>query len=144
MGLEDLALFRALPGSVVFYPTDAVSTERATELAANYHGIVFIRTSRPANGIIYPNEETFDIGKSKVNTFVVILCFNGIFQLIRESPNDKVVVIGAGVTLYEVVYFLNFISYPMKRRNPLPKYEVRNIPLRKTIIEIIKLKKKHF
>jgi transketolase len=25
MALEDLALFRALPGSTVFYPTDAVS-----------------------------------------------------------------------------------------------------------------------
>src|SRR5262249_51169561 len=28
MALEDLALFRAIPGAVVFYPSDAVSTEK--------------------------------------------------------------------------------------------------------------------
>ena len=48
MALEDLSLFRALPGSTVFYPSDAVSTERAVELAANTKGVCFIRSSRPA------------------------------------------------------------------------------------------------
>jgi transketolase len=48
MALEDLATFRALPGSTVFYPSDAVSCERAVELAANTVGVCFIRTSRPA------------------------------------------------------------------------------------------------
>ena len=33
-------MFRAFPGSTVFYPTDAVSAERATELAANLKGMV--------------------------------------------------------------------------------------------------------
>lgn len=86
MALEDLALFRALPGAVVFYPSDAVSTERAVELAANYQGIVFIRTGRPANAVLYPNNENFAIGKSKV---------------VCESANDQILLIGAGVTLYE-------------------------------------------
>lgn len=35
MGLEDLCMFRAIPNSTVFYPSDAVSTEKAVELAAN-------------------------------------------------------------------------------------------------------------
>ncbi|GIX67302.1 transketolase [Caerostris extrusa] len=35
MGLEDIALFRTIPGSTIFYPSDAVSTERAVELSAN-------------------------------------------------------------------------------------------------------------
>ena len=35
MALEDLAMFRAVPTCTVFYPSDAVSTERAVELAAN-------------------------------------------------------------------------------------------------------------
>lgn len=35
MGLEDLSLFRAIPNSTVFYPSDAVATEKAVELAAN-------------------------------------------------------------------------------------------------------------
>lgn len=88
MGLEDIALFRSIPGSTVFYPADAVSCERSIELAANTKGICFIRTSRPATAIIYKNEEIFEIGKAKV---------------VKSSPSDKVLVIGAGVTLYEAL-----------------------------------------
>ena len=39
MALEDIAMFRSLPGCTVFYPSDAVSTERAVELAANTKGV---------------------------------------------------------------------------------------------------------
>lgn len=88
MGLEDIAMFRAVPGSTVFYPSDAVSTERAIELAANTKGICFIRTSRPATATIYENEEPFAIGKGKV---------------VKSSAKDQVLVIGAGVTLHEAL-----------------------------------------
>lgn len=86
MALEDLAIFRAIPGSTVFYPSDGVSAERATELAANTNGIVFIRTSRPALAVLYNNDEPFAVGKAKV---------------LKKSEQDKVVLVGAGVTLYE-------------------------------------------
>ena len=46
MGLEDIAMFRAIPNSVVLYPSDAVSAERAVELAINNKGIFYIRTGR--------------------------------------------------------------------------------------------------
>ncbi|XP_066586108.1 transketolase-like protein 2 isoform X1 [Prorops nasuta] len=88
MGLEDIAMFRSIPGSTVFYPSDAVSTERAVELAANTKGICFIRTSRPATAVLYENEEPFAIGKAKV---------------IKSSPKDEILVIGAGVTLHEAL-----------------------------------------
>ena len=48
MALEDVSFFRSIPGSTVFYPSDAVSCERAVEYAANTEGVCFIRTSRPA------------------------------------------------------------------------------------------------
>ena len=51
MALEDLAMFRALPGSTILYPSDAISCERAVELAVNTKGIFFIRTSRPATPV---------------------------------------------------------------------------------------------
>lgn len=86
MALEDLAMFRTIPNAVVFYPSDAVSCERAVELAANYNGIVFIRTSRPNTPVLYANDEPFAIGKSKV---------------VKQSANDRVLLIGAGVTLHE-------------------------------------------
>jgi transketolase len=66
MALEDLAMFRSVHGSYVFYPSDAVSMERAVELAANTEGICFIRSSRPATPVIYKNDEVFEVGKAKV------------------------------------------------------------------------------
>ncbi|MEQ2246084.1 Transketolase-like protein 2 [Ilyodon furcidens] len=88
MALEDLAMFRAIPTCTVFYPSDAVSTERAVELCANTKGICFIRTSRPANAVIYSSDEKFEIGVAKV---------------VRQSDSDVVTVIGAGVTLHEAL-----------------------------------------
>lgn len=35
MALEDMAMFRAIPTATIFYPSDAVSTEKSVELAAN-------------------------------------------------------------------------------------------------------------
>ncbi len=88
MGLEDIAMFRSILGAVVLYPSDAVSCEKLTEEAAKHYGIVYIRTSRPATPVIYDNNEKFPIGGSKV---------------LRQSPKDKVTVIGAGITLHEAL-----------------------------------------
>ncbi|MBI4482059.1 MAG: transketolase [Acidobacteria bacterium] len=88
MGLEDLAMMRAVPGSVVLYPSDAVAAERAVELAARYRGICYIRTNRPKTPVLYANEETFEIGKAK---------------LLRSTPQDRVTVVAAGVTLLEAL-----------------------------------------
>ena len=67
MGLQDIAEFRALSESIVLYPSDAVSTERAVELAANVvSDTVYIRTNRPKTVVFYDNNEHFEIGKSKV------------------------------------------------------------------------------
>ncbi|KAL3111395.1 hypothetical protein niasHT_019625 [Heterodera trifolii] len=95
MALEDLALFSALPASVVLYPSDAVSAERATELAANYTGITYTRVSRPATPVLYTTDEKFELGKCKV---------------IRENPADTVLLVGAGVTLYECLTAHDLLS----------------------------------
>jgi len=86
MALEDISMFRSIPGATVFYPSDAVSCERAVELAANTKGICFIRTSRPNTEVIYGNEDEFRVGRGSI---------------VKKSGNDQVLVIGAGVTLYE-------------------------------------------
>ncbi|KRZ20144.1 Transketolase, partial [Trichinella pseudospiralis] len=86
MGLEDIAMFRTLPGSTVFYPSDAVSCERAVELAARVNGICFIRTGRPNTPVIYANEEQFSIGQAKI---------------VRHSETDCLMIVTAGVTLFE-------------------------------------------
>jgi transketolase len=88
MGLEDLAMFRAILDSVVLYPADAVSMERLVEAALEHRGLVYIRTTRMATPIIYGPEEKFPLGGCKV---------------LRQSDNDLVTVIGAGVTLFEAL-----------------------------------------
>ena len=72
----------------MFYPSDAVSCERAVELAANTRGICFIRASRPALPVCYANDTSFEVGKAKI---------------LRESAKDKVLVVAAGVTLPEAL-----------------------------------------
>ena len=48
MGLEDLAMFRPIPGCVVLYPSDAASAEACVEAVASHRGMGYIRTTRPA------------------------------------------------------------------------------------------------
>jgi transketolase len=88
MGLEDLAMFRALIESTVLYPADAVSAERLTEAAADTAGIVYIRTTRPKTEVSYGNDEAFPIGGSK---------------LLRASAQDRLTIVAAGITLYEAL-----------------------------------------
>jgi transketolase len=88
MALEDLAMMRAIPGCTVLYPSDAVSAEACVKLAAEQNGMFFIRTSRPDMPVLYPNDEAFEPGQCKV---------------IREGEDDRVTVVGAGVTLLEAL-----------------------------------------
>jgi transketolase len=88
MGLEDIAMFRTIQDSVVFYPCDAYSTERLVEEAARQKGIVYIRTTREATPLLYGPGDTFPIGKCKV---------------LKRSDNDAVAVIAAGATVFEAL-----------------------------------------
>lgn len=47
MGLEDISMFKCIPNSVILYPSDGVSTEKAVELAARTNKIVYVKTGRP-------------------------------------------------------------------------------------------------
>jgi transketolase len=88
MALEDLAMCRAEPNITVLYPCDAVSAERLVALAAYHPGAVYIRTSRPKTPVIYSNDEPFTVGGLKV---------------LRESAQDAVTVVTAGVTVFEAL-----------------------------------------
>jgi transketolase len=86
MGLEDLAMFRPIPGCAVLYPSDAVSAEHLTAAAAEHPGMCYIRTTRPKTKLLYPNDEAFPIGGSKV---------------LLQSDADRVAVVAAGITVHE-------------------------------------------
>lgn len=45
-------MFRTVPNSLVLYPSDAVSSEKAIEIAANYKGMVYVKGGRNAFPVI--------------------------------------------------------------------------------------------
>ncbi len=88
MALEDLAMMRAVFGSTVLYPSDPNQTAQLTAEMANHDGIVYMRTTREKLPTLYSATEQFAVGGSKV---------------LRQSENDKVTVVAAGITLHEAL-----------------------------------------
>src|SRR5437867_2597035 len=118
MGLEDLAMMRAINGSVVLYPSDAVAAEKLVEQMAQTKGIAFLRTSRPKTPVIYNNDEQFPIGGAKI---------------VRQSPNDKVTVVAAGITLFESLKAADALAKDGIQITVIDAYSVK--PLAKDIIK---------
>ncbi|MFI2378533.1 transketolase [Streptomyces sp. NPDC018964] len=88
MGLEDLAMMRAVHGSTVLYPCDANQTARLVAAMADLDGIRYLRTSRGASEVIYGPDEEFPVGGSKV---------------LRSSGRDRLTLVAAGVTVPEAL-----------------------------------------
>ena len=88
MALEDLAMMRAVFGSVVLYPCDANQTGHLVRAMADFRGISYLRTTREKTPIIYKADDVFPVGGSKV---------------LRQSDQDKVTVVAAGITLHEAI-----------------------------------------
>lgn len=88
MGLDDIAMFRAFPNSAIFYPSDAVSCSHILANSLQKKGINYIRTTRAKTPVIYGGKENFLIGE---------------FKVLKESDKDKVVLVGAGITLHEAL-----------------------------------------
>jgi len=88
MALEDIASFRAIHSSTVLYPSDAYSAERLTEAAARMPGITYIRTSRPKTPLLYSAADKFPVPG---------------FQVLRQSANDRVLIVGGGITVHEAL-----------------------------------------
>jgi transketolase len=86
MALEDLATMRALHSSTVLYPADGNATVKLITAMCDLPGISYIRTTREATFALYGADEEFPIGGSKT---------------LASGPDDRVTLVGAGVTLHE-------------------------------------------
>jgi transketolase len=115
MALEDLAMMRAVVGSTVLYPSDAVSTEKLLEEMALKKGVCFLRTSRPKTPVIYGNDEKFPVGGAKV---------------LREG--DKVTIVSAGVTLFEALKAADILKAEGINVSVIDAYSIK--PLGKDVI----------
>ncbi|MHB1134808.1 MAG: transketolase [Chloroflexota bacterium] len=88
MGLEDLAMFRALPGSTVLYPSDPNQTAHLLAAMADRPGISYLRTTRGKTPVLYPPDEPFTIGGSRI---------------LRGSEDDRATIVAAGITVHEAL-----------------------------------------
>jgi len=95
MGLDDIAMLRAMPNSIILYPSDGVSAEKLTYLAAKTHGLKYIRITRGKTPVIYKNNEVFKLGD---------------FKVLKESAKDRIVLIGAGITVRESLKAYNLLK----------------------------------
>jgi transketolase len=88
MALEDIAMFRAIPGSTVLYPSDANQAAKLVALAADNQGVTYLRLTRADTPVIYSSDAGFSIGGSR---------------LVHASPVDQVTVVAAGITVHEAM-----------------------------------------
>jgi transketolase len=112
MALEDLAMMRAVQGSSVFYPSDAVSTAALVDVMADTDGISYLRTTRGAYPVLYDAGEPFPAGGSK---------------LLRSDPSDAVTLIGAGVTLHECLLAADQLALDGTRARVIDLYSIKPI-----------------
>jgi transketolase len=88
MGLEDIALFGTLPGTVILQPCDGISTERLIPQMIAHQGFAYMRTLRPKTPLVYKNEDSFSIGGSGV---------------LRQSDDDILTIAATGITVFEAL-----------------------------------------
>jgi transketolase len=86
MGLDDIAMFRSILGSVVFYPCDIVSMQKVLQISQKRSGITYVRATREKTSIIYDDQEKLTIGGSHV---------------VFEDPRSDIAIIAAGITVHE-------------------------------------------
>ncbi len=88
MALEDLAMMRAVHGSVVLYPCCGNAAAKLVVEMAGRRGIQYLRATREKTKVLYAPGEPFPIGGSKV---------------LRRSAQDRVAVVAAGITVHEAL-----------------------------------------
>jgi transketolase len=115
MGLEDLAMFRALYDSTVLYPCDANQTAKLVGAMAGQQGIRYLRTSRGASPVIYSPTEEFPVGGSKV---------------LRASDEDRLTLVAAGVTVHEALEAADVLERDGIRVRVIDLYSVKPVDRR--------------
>jgi transketolase len=122
MALEDLAMLRAIHGSVVLYPSDANQACKLVAAMADHRGISYLRTTRTPTPVIYDADERFEIGGSRV---------------VRGSSADDVAVVAAGISLHEAMRAADLLAAEGVRARVVDCYSVKPID-RATLREAVR------
>ncbi|WP_225095391.1 transketolase [Streptomyces sp. CoH27] len=112
MGLEDLAMFRAVHGSTVLYPCDANQTAHLVAAMAGLDGIRYLRTSRGATPVLYGPGEEFPVGGSRT---------------LRSGEEDRLTIVAAGVTVPEALTAADRLAEDGIRVRVIDLYSVKPV-----------------
>lgn len=91
--IEDIALMRVLPNMTVLVPCDAEETRKATILANEIDGPVYVRFAREKSPVFTKKEAPLELGKA---------------QVFREG--DDIALIGCGPLVYECLQAAEMLS----------------------------------
>jgi transketolase len=128
MALEDLAMMRSVPNSIVLYPSDATSAYKLCTTAANYHdGVSYLRTTRMETPILYSAQEEFPLGGCKV---------------LRQSNNDVACLVGAGVTLHEALKAYELLAKEGISVSVIDLYSIKPLDS-KTLTKVARKSREH-
>jgi transketolase len=78
--IEDIAVFRSMPGLVIISPADALEIAQATEAMLNYQGPVYMRTGRSTAPRVLDPDYRFELGRGRI-----------------LHPGDDVTIVACGV-----------------------------------------------
>jgi transketolase len=116
MSLPDVAFFRSFchtrnfngrPAVSYFFPSDAISCYKFTELMANLDGCCYQRTLRAETKVLYKAEETFELGGHKV---------------LREGKD--VVIVAAGWMVHEALKAADELAKSGKKATVIDAYSL--------------------
>jgi transketolase len=121
MGLSDIAMFRTLLNSTVFYPSDVVSAKQVLHITKELQNISYVRTTREKTALLYSKKDKCEISGLRV---------------MHSSDFDDVVVFAAGITLQESLKAYEALKLQDIKIRVVDLYCLKPIDV-KLIIEVI-------
>jgi len=110
MGLEDVALFRAIDGAAVLQPSDANQAARLLAATLDWPGLSYLRVLRGETTVRTPAGAPLRIGGSRE---------------VASSPDDRVAIVAAGATVDEAVRAAELLGAEAIRVRIIDAYSVK-------------------
>jgi transketolase len=110
MGLEDLAMFRAVHGSTVLCASDPNQMAKLLHGMAGHRGLLYLRVTRAELPVLYDPSEQFEIGGSRV---------------LGTSEHADVAIAATGITVHEALRAVDILDGEGIRASVVDLYSIK-------------------
>ncbi|MDO8685647.1 MAG: transketolase C-terminal domain-containing protein [Clostridiales bacterium] len=89
--IEDMGIYRSIPGIAVIMPADYNATKKLVARAVEYNGPVYLRFTRDPVPVFYCESEEFEIGKGKLlkeGRDITIIAIGDMLHQALEAVNE--------------------------------------------------------